>query len=361
MSALPGNGLDSNNVKIFMEGDKLYDEMCHAMELAKNEILLESYIFSLDAIGEKFIEILNEKAGQGVIVKLHLDAVGSHYYQNGKDFKKILHDSISLKWFHQWNWRRPWQFNVRNHRKLLIIDRQYVFIGGFNVHRESSLLYFGKNRWRDSHIALESEAAMLVARYFDDLWYRRRQVFYDVYKEVCFMPNLSRRCRYLLRCQLSQLINTAKSSVEVTTPYFVPDEYLIKDLIQASCRGVNVSLLVPKNGDHPIINAMAWRYYSRLSQSKIKVFAYLPRMLHAKTIVVDSRIVVIGSANMDYRSFFVNHELVCLFVSEEVAEELSDQFKLDCKVAEFVTSESQHPVRFWWLRRPMVELIKHWM
>lgn len=84
-------------------------------------------------------------------------------------------------------------------------------------------------------------------------------------------------------------------------------------------------------------------------------------MLHAKTVVVDSRIVVIGSANMDYRSFFVNHELVCLFVSEEVAEKLSFQFKLDCEAAEFVTSESQHPVRFWWLRRPMVEVIKHWL
>tara|TARA_R100001143_G_scaffold59779_1_gene58672 strand:+ start:1816 stop:2892 length:1077 start_codon:yes stop_codon:yes gene_type:complete len=356
---LPGKGLDSGSVRIFTEGDQLYDEMCRAIEQAKTEILLESYIFALDQVGEQFFTVLNKKAVQGLEIKLHLDAVGSSSHRSGRLLKKKLHSSITLKWFHQWSWRRPWQFNVRNHRKLLIIDRRYVFLGGFNIHRQSSRKYYGEKRWRDTHMVIQSEAAENAARYFDDLWFKRRQRFDDTVRDIGFLPNLSRRCRYLLRCQLSQLINNAKSSIQVTTPYFVPDEFLIKDLIKSSCRGVKVSLLVPYRGDHPLVNALAWRYYSRLSQSNIKVFAYLPRMLHAKTIVVDSRIVVIGSANIDYRSFFVNHELVCLFVSELVAEELSDQFKLDCEVAEPVTPESSHPVRFWWLRRPMAELLKH--
>lgn len=141
----------------------------------------------------------------------------------------------------------------------------------------------------------------------------------------------------------------------------MPDEFLIKDLIKAAQRGVEVSLLVPHRGDNPIVNAMAWRYYARLSQSQIRVFAYLPRMLHAKTMVVDSRIVIIGSANMDYRSLFINHELLCLLRSRKVATEFFKQFKSDCEMAEVVTAKTRHPVRFWWLRRLLVELLKHWV
>tara|TARA_R110002110_G_scaffold167482_1_gene368468 strand:- start:12658 stop:13665 length:1008 start_codon:yes stop_codon:yes gene_type:complete len=335
--------------------------MCRLIDNAKTEILLESYIFSLDQVGNKIVKILNKKAAQGLTVKLNLDAVGSHYYQCGRHWKSILHENVSLRWFHRWNWRRPWQFNVRNHRKLLVIDRSIAFIGGFNIHRESSRQYFGEKRWRDTHMKLQSDAVALLAQYFSDIWLIKHQIYYDSNKEFLFIPNLSRKCRYLLRCQLSQLINNARTSIQVTTPYFVPDEYLIKDLINASQRGVEVSLLVPHCGDHPLINSMAWAYYSRLTQSGIRIFAYLPRMLHAKTTVVDSHIVIIGSANMDYRSLFVNYELVCLFASRKVAEELSENFRRDCDMAELVTPKTRQAAGFWWLKRPIATLLKHWI
>lgn len=334
--------------------------MCAAINLAEKEILLESYIFSLDPIGEKFITVLNKKAAQGLDIKIHLDAVGSHYYKNGQSLKKKLHNKISLHWFHRWSWFRYWHFNVRNHRKLLVIDRNQIFIGGFNIHQECSLQYYGANRWRDTHMVLKSEGARLVASYFDDLWLKRSQRYYESRKNISFIPNLSRKCRFLLHCQLSQLIVNAKISIQLTTPYFVPDEYLIKDLIRASQRGVNVCLLVPDKSNHPLINTIAWRYYARLVYSGIKVYAYLPRMLHAKTMVVDSRIVMIGSANMDYRSLFINHELVCLFVSKKHAENLSILFKHDSGQSRVVTPLTKHKVQYWWLRRPIAALLKHW-
>tara|TARA_R110002110_G_scaffold167482_1_gene368527 strand:+ start:77657 stop:78439 length:783 start_codon:yes stop_codon:yes gene_type:complete len=255
----------------------------------------------------------------------------------------------------------PAQFNVRNHRKILLIDRCKLFTGGFNIHQECSRHYSGKSRWRDTHIKLESVATEVVARYFDDLWFKRRQLYYEPSREINFIPNLSRKCRFLLRCQLSLLISNAKSNIQVTTPYFIPDEYLIKDLIEASLRGVKIGFLVPDKGDNSLINALAWRYYSRLTQSNISVYAYLPRMLHAKTMVVDSRIVMIESANMDYRSLFIHHELVCLFISKEVAEILNNQFENDCDKARIVAPLTKHKIRYWWLRRPIAALLKHWV
>tara|TARA_R110000772_G_scaffold172797_1_gene284680 strand:+ start:1783 stop:2778 length:996 start_codon:yes stop_codon:yes gene_type:complete len=329
------------------------------MDLAEKEILLESYIFALDLIGEQFIAVLNKKAEQGLEIKIHLDAVGSHYYRNGQALKKKLHNNISLRWFHRWSWYRLWRFNVRNHRKLLVIDRKLIFMGGFNIHQQCSRQYYGIIRWRDTHMILKTEEAELVGKYFDDLWLRRPQRYYESTKNISFIPNLSRKCRFLLRCQLSQFITSAKVSIQLTTPYFVPDEYLIKDLIRASQRGIKVSLLVPDKGDHPLINTMAWHYYTRLTHSGIKVYAYLPRMLHAKTMVVDSSIVMIGSANMDYRSLFINHELVCLFVSKKIAEDLNILFKHDCEQSRVVTPLTKHTVQYWWLRRPIAALLKH--
>ncbi|MGO4894478.1 phospholipase D-like domain-containing protein [Flavobacterium sp. W21_SRS_FM6] len=137
------------------------------MNDATTEILLESYIFALDSVGARFIEMLNHKTKQGLKIKLHLDAVGSQFIKMGPSLKKQLDERIQLKWFHRWSWRRPWQFNIRDHRKLLIVDSNQVFLGGFNIHKQSSLIYFGDLRWRDSHIKIEGEIVEHFRRYFD--------------------------------------------------------------------------------------------------------------------------------------------------------------------------------------------------
>ena len=347
--------------RVITEGDILYAEMCRAIEKAENEILLESYIFVLDPVGKELVAALNTKAGQGLQIKIHLDAVGSHYFKTKNQFADQLHENIELEWFHRWSIHSPLLFNVRNHRKLLVIDRATVFIGGFNIHMECSLKYYGKKRIRDTHIVLKSATAAIVGRYFDDLWHKKQQIMHRSQDAVEFFPNLSRRCRYLLHCQLSQLIENAQSSILITTPYFVPDEYLIKSLIQASENGIKVSLLVPIKGDHPIVNAIAWRYYTRLTEACVEVYAYIPRMLHAKTIVVDKRVVVIGSANMDYRSLFINHELTGIFRSDAIGKQLSEQFERDTQHAIRITPITKHPVRYWWFYRPVAELLKHWI
>jgi cardiolipin synthase A/B len=346
---------------LFNEGDALYCSMLNAMNDATTEILLESYIFALDSVGARFIEMLNHKAKQGLKIKLHLDAVGSQFIKMGPSLKKQLDERIQLKWFHRWSWRRPWQFNIRDHRKLLIVDSNQVFLGGFNIHKQSSLIYFGDLRWRDSHIKIEGEIVEHFRRYFITFWHKRGQHYLGPLEKIDLVPNLSFRCRYLLRCKLKSHIDKAQSNIFCTTPYFVPDEFVIKALIEAAKRGVDVRLLVPFESDHALVNALANRYYFRLIESGIKVFAYLPRMIHAKTIIIDSRTAMIGSANLDYRSLFINYELVCFFHSKSLALSMTKAFLNDCQQSMIVTRKTKFKITKWWLLRPLAALLKHWI
>jgi len=348
-------------IRLFNEGDELYNAMNSAIKAASEEILLESYIFELDDVGQKFIDSLNNMAMSGIEIKIHLDAVGSSFFLQGNNLKKMLHRNIELKWFHRWSWRRPWQFNIRNHRKLLIIDGVTVFIGGFNIHNQCSLEHYGKNRWLDSHVKIKSSVATNFKTYFNNLWYKRQQHYLGELNNIDLIPNLSPRCRYLLRCRLKLLVDNAEKKILCTTPYFVPDEFIIKALIKAAKRGVEVKLLVPFESDHAIVNSLANYYYLRLLQAKIAIFAYYPRMLHAKTLVVDNRTVMIGSANIDYRSMFINHELVCLFNSPHLAKRMSKEFNYNCQQAIRITAKTKFNVKAWWFWRPLAALLKHWI
>lgn len=335
--------------------------MLFDIENAAKEVLVESYILMLDHIGQEFIHCLNRKAKQGVDIKLHLDAVGSRYFLNGKKLRKLLEPAVQLKWFHRFSWKRPLRFNIRNHRKLLIIDGCITFIGGFNIHDQSSLIQYGERHWRDTHLKIEGRIGQKFQRYFNDLWFRQRQKYLGGINNIDLIPNLSFHCRYLLRCKLQTRINLSKTSIYCSTPYFIPDEFIIKALISAAKRGVDVRLLVPNESDHILVNSLANKYYARLIEFGIKVYAYLPRMLHAKTIIIDSKSVMIGSANLDYRSLFINHELVCLLDHDKLAHLMTNAFRKDCSQSRIVTLNKPVRVKWWWLWRPFAALLKHWI
>jgi cardiolipin synthase len=176
------------------------------------------------------------------------------------------------------------------------------------------------------------------------------------------IPNFGYSCRYLLRCRLTQIINKSQTSLLCTTPYFVPDEYLLKALIGAAKRGVQVKLLVPFESDHVLVNILAKYYYNRLLQVGIKIYAYMPRFIHAKTLVVDSQFSLIGTANLDYRSLFINHEIVCLFKNKAIAENMTNIFQRDCQSAITINATTRFKnVKNWWLWRPVAALLKHWI
>lgn len=330
-------GKNLSNKKIFStycEGDELYAAMLTAISNAKKSVYLESYIFALDEIGTQFLSALQDKAAEGIDVRLHIDSAGSRRWLFGRLFKRVRASGVKLKWFHRWSWKNPLQFNVRNHRKILIVDGELAFIGGFNIHNESSLKRVGASRWLDFHVAIADPYAKEMNNFFTEFWNGSRQYHPDSQaSDVFLLPNFSQKCRFRLRCEIGKMLSAAKDHIQVSTPYFVPDSFLLRRLIEAAKRGVKVKLMVPKISDNRIVDWAARNYYTQLLLAGIEVYEYQPRMLHGKLLLIDNHKAMVGSANVDYRSLYVNFELVLITSNDILVLELSQHFssaKDDC-------------------------------
>lgn len=316
------------NLRYYKEGDELYTDMLKAINNAKSSIDIECYIFANDTLGNVFFDLLKTKAQQNIVIRLLLDSVGSNRFRNYASFKKLTKSGLQIKWFNFWNWKYPFRFNKRNHRKLLLVDNDLCFMGGFNIHNESSHKYYGKNRWKDSHILFSGNLVLQLSHQFDLMWRgkgKKLKVINSLDKLTTIIPNTSRACRKHLRCKYLHSIKNAIESIKVITPYFVPDSKIIKALVKSAKSNTTVSLLVPKNSDSKILKFASYWYYKKLIVAGVRIFEYKSRMLHSKNILFDDKLAVIGSANLDYRSFFINNEIM-LFSKKNT---LIDSMKID--------------------------------
>ncbi len=332
---------------LYFEGDDLYEAMLKEIAAARSSICLESYIFASDEIGWRFAHALAERVAAGVEVRLHLDAAGFLLWGSGKLKIWLRDQGIQLRLFHRWRWRDPLRYNQRNHRKLLVIDDNSVFLGGFNIHRESSRLVFGDASWRDAHVRLDGKVAQQAGILFDDFWNgKRRQPPYQAHAVNILIPNFSRRCRQTFKCLYTDSFRRAQQSIYLTTPYFVPDRRTQLELQLAAKRGVDVRLLVPRKNDQRLAQWAARAAYAKLLDEGVRIFEYLPRMLHAKTAVVDGSWATIGTANLDYRSLFVNYEINLATRDPSLCEQLAGQFMADLEDSEEI-SKRQWATRPW--------------
>lgn len=335
--------------RLFIEGDELFAAMLAAIRAARHSIKLESYIFADDEIGRQFAAALGERARAGVQVLMHIDAAGSLFWSSRNLEHSLAAQGIKLRWFHRWSWRRPWRYNQRNHRKILVVDGRVGFLGGFNIHRENSRSIFGEQRWRDTHIRVYGELARGLQTLFDAFWRgrSRRYPFILVRNGDALISNYSRRGRRFLSRLFHVKFSTARRFILLSTPYFVPDIRTQHGLMRAARRGVDVRVLVPRKNDVRIAQWAAQAAYEPLLHAGVKIYEYLPRMLHAKTSVIDGEWSTLGSANIDYRSFFVNYEVNLVSIQPAVVSELEQQFRADLLQSEQVTASN-------WARRALI-------
>ena len=333
---VPGN----DSLHFFTEGDVLYEAMLGSIANAKNTILLESYIFGDDEVGWKFAEALADKVRKGLEVLLHLDAAGTLLRTGNKLEKYLSSHGVRVQWFNRWTWRDPFRYNRRQHRKLLVIDKSDAYIGGFNIHRQSSHSIVGRERWRDAHVRFANDLAVQAAEMFYAFWDGR--VYWSIPENggvtSVLVPNNSSECRYLLNCFITTLLACAKHFIYLTTPYFVPDTRTLKALINARGRGVDVRILVPGKSNVPPAHWAGHYIYSTLLQEGVRIYEYQPRLMHAKTIVVDGSWGTVGSSNFDYRSFFLNYELNLITRDSILCRKLRDQFLEDLSQADEVNA-----------------------
>lgn len=325
-----GQKLFDERCAVFAEGDDLYDAMLEEIAQAKRSIRIESYIFAGDEVGWRFAKMLAEKARSGVRVQVQVDAAGALFENTESLFRYMQKNVVVTQWFNRWRWRDPLHYNRRNHRKLLVVDETCVFLGGFNIHRQSSRSSFGPLRWRDVHVRVDNCLGGQAASMFDDSWtgVKRRSAppWQGAFRVV---PNSTGSCRRVLHCMYLDALAAAKHTVYLISPYFVPDRRFRNALAKASERGVDVMVLLPAVGDKRLVRWAGHALARPLTRRGVQFFEYLPRMLHTKLVLIDDSWAMVGSANTDYRSFFINQELNLISRAPWLCQQLKSIFLED--------------------------------
>ena len=324
---------DGSGVTLFSEGDVLFDAMLADISAARERVWMESYIFADDAIGRELVERLAECAARGVEVRVRVDAVGSRFGFSGGSAKRLGTSGARFGWCHPWEWRRPWVFHRRNHRKLLIVDDRAAYLGGFNISECNSRRVYGDTRWRDTHVRLAGPVVREAAAAYEAFARRDLEWCGDVARSLYLLTNHAHGCRHHLRCVLRQRFAAARERIWLTTPYFVPDSGTRRRLCAAARRGVDVRVLVPGKSDVWLVQWAGRAAYSQLLRAGVRVFEYEPRVLHAKALLVDGDWSTIGTANFDYRSFFINYELNLVAHSPQMNAALAALFEEDLRVS----------------------------
>lgn len=321
---------------------------------AKKRIWAEYYIIENDGTGRRFLELLAKRASEGIEVKLLYDAVGSAGI-DGALISAIERAGGRTAAFLPVNpLRRRWAVHLRNHRKILLIDGRHAFTGGMNVgDRYSGKRGFGRFRrrakgfaFRDTHLSIRGPAAQDLALVFAEDWCFATDELLEAPPggpaqagaAVAVLPSGPDQESNATSHVYFAAVTMSQRYCYLTSPYFVPDEPMLRALSNAALRGVDVRLIVPSKSDVALIKYAIRSYYPQLIRDGIRIYEYQPSILHAKTMVVDSELGMVGSANLDIRSFRLNFEVSALVFDKEFAAVLEGQFQNDLAASREVSA-----------------------
>ena len=348
-----GSPLTANNkVKLLVNGEQKFPEMLQAIREAMHHIHLQYYIYEYDKIGTALIDLLIQKAKAGVKVKMIYDDFGSPTI-NRKTEKRMQDAGVQIFPFHKIRFYLfANRLNYRNHRKIVVIDGCTGFTGGINVSDK----YINENNkklfWRDTHVRIDGPAVYYLQYLFFADWhfccedsFALTPEYFPIIKpsenksHVQISASGPNSIQPSVLYTLLQAIYLAKEEVLITTPYFIPGDSILDALRIAALSGLKVKLLVPGICDSKIVNAASKSNYNSLLKAGVEIFLYQKGFVHAKTLITDGKLIVVGTANMDYRSFDLNFEVNAIVYDEEVALELRKIFFKDLEDAEKIDKD----------------------
>jgi cardiolipin synthase len=336
--------LPAQDIEVFVDGDALYDAIERAIDAAQEHVHLEYYIFDGDEIGTRIRDALIRARKRNVEVRLLLDGIGSVSLANA--FLRPLEAAGGqVAFFNPVSGFRPRMANFRTHRKIVVCDGRVGFTGGMNITREHSSRCIEKKAWRDTHMRFEGPAVAALQRVFLPDWYFASGIPEDetaarffpksdlpTDKDATLLQVVSSgpdKDIYAVHQFLFGAIAQAQERVWLTTPYFVPDEPTLAALIGAGLRKVDVRILVPARSDNRLADMAARSYFPELARAGVKISEYTPHMLHAKTMVIDRDLGIIGTANFDNRSFRLNFEVIAAAFCRRTNDQLAEAFERD--------------------------------
>ncbi|OOG20374.1 cardiolipin synthase [Sphingobacterium sp. CZ-UAM] len=357
-SALTGN----NNVQLLFNGEEKFPLVLERLRKAQTHIHIEYYIYEDDLIGNEIADILIEKVLQGVEVRFIYDDFGSLAIHK-KLVKKLIQGGVKAFPFYRIKILAfANRLNYRNHRKIIVIDGIIGFVGGINVSDKyiNSEKIHNKLYWRDTHLMIEGPGVYYLQYLFLADWNFCAKA--NLQPTDLFFPRLLFRREYgnkivqmassgpdsenpTIQYTILQAIALTKNELIITSPYFIPGESILEGLTIAAYSGVKIKLLVPGVSDSFFVNAAAHSYYEELLKAGVEIYKYQKGFVHAKTLVVDRSLAIIGTANMDHRSFELNFEVNALVYDPQIANDLASAFErdiLDAKKMDY----------YIWLNRP---------
>jgi cardiolipin synthase len=341
----------NNEIVIYTDGERKFQELFNSIENAKDHIHMEYYIIRNDDLGNKLLNLLSKKAKEGVEVRLLYDSVGGRQISKDK-IEKLKGSGVKVAVFFAST--VPFinfKINYRNHRKIVVIDGIVGFVGGFNVGNE----YMGLNNkigyWRDTHLKIRGDAVIdLQTRFFLDWSHASKQ-------ELMFLPKYFPDNRIqgkvgiqiissgpdksdeVIKSNYVKMINSAKKSILIQTPYFIPDASVFEAIKIAAASGVDVRIMIPCKPDHPFVYWATYWYCGGLLKYGVKVYIYEYGFLHAKTLVIDGTVASVGTANFDVRSFKLNFECNAIIYDTKTSQMLYDIFMDDLNYSMELTRE----------------------
>lgn len=353
----------NNDIEIYSDGVEKFEALKKDIRSAKKFIHLQYYIIKKDEVFDEIVEILKEKIKEGVEVRVLYDAMGCRSVS--KKYWKTLNAAgiETAEFFPAFFGKINLRINYRNHRKIAVIDNKISYVGGFNVARE----YIGKDKkfgyWRDTHLRICGDAvSSLHIRFILDWNYAARK---NLFKDAKYMQSNpyegKDKCEVQIissgpdsqmqniRNNYLRLISKAEKNIYIQTPYFIPDEAVLSALIIAIHSGVKVNIMIPCKPDHMFVYEATYSYVYDLVKEGAHCYTYDNGFLHAKTMVVDDKVSICGTANMDIRSFALNFEVAAIVYDENKARQMRLLFEEDVKKSTKITRDS-HKKRSLWFK-----------
>lgn len=350
-----------NRVEVLTNGPQFYPAMRDAIRAARTSVNFEAYILIPGEAADMLAEALLDRVKAGIEVRIVIDAIGSGWPFN-REIRRLAAGGCQVAIYQPPTWYRLHRLNNRTHRELLVVDGRVAFTGGAGVADWWLKPTRGKPAWRDSMARIEGPIVAALQGVFAENWLECCGEILTSPRhwppaepagpvEAMLVKSSPSDRATVSRVMFQSLIEGAVDTIEITTPYFLPDESLRLALVRAAQRGVRVRVVVPgSHTDQRLVRLASRRKFKTLLESGVCIFEYRPAMLHVKALTVDNTWALFGTTNVDNRSFEHNDEVNLAFREPQLTERLRRDFEADVAASDEVTLQG-------WLRRPLLEKI----
>ena len=361
---------DHTDSQFFANGEEMWQQMLEDLKRAEKFIFLEYYIIDEGLMWDSMLEILEEKAAQGVEVKMLYDDIGCMVTLPGDYTVYLRSKGIDAHKFNKVIPRMTVAYNNRDHRKILVIDGQISYTGGINLADEyiNHIERFG--HWKDSGIRIDGPATQAFTRLFLMNWYINRGEIsdFDQYhlenqtrfgSGLCIPYGSGPKPIYKTKVGkivYQNLINQAEDFVYITTPYLIIDYDLTEDIKNAAMRGVDVRIVTPHIPDKKLIQLVTRGAYPDLLSAGVRIFEYTPGFIHSKQMIVDDRFAAVGTINLDYRSLVHHYENAVLLYKTESIADIRKDFEEIFEQSQEIFSDTINPTWYQMMIKEVTQL-----